>query len=238
MNGITGKFSIFDYFNSVIGGIIFLIGIGCFTYSNSVDRLIQIANTIGESTFLLIMVIIMFIAVASVVGSVINAMGSWLLRKLPCGEPKLINACLTDVNIIGNRIKFDNYRQKATRYFKLKNDSKEKMSFTIEQCNCFFAHCVYYNQIRNQNEKTERLRDVQGLSCILASVFAVLAVIGEIVSLLGSNSCRLTLVYILFTIVFVLKYKYDVQCRVRMVLAVYDVTVEREIAEHKHKGAI
>lgn len=109
------------------------------------------------------------------------------------------------------------------------------MKFTEDECVAFYAHCVYYIQIRSQNQKTERLREVTGLAGILVMVFGML-IISEIITnfivgTVSTISVTLLLIYAICLALLLHRYKRAMKNRIKMVLAVYDVCVEKEACE-------
>lgn len=73
---------------------------------------------------------------------------------------------------------------KQRRYRELVKDFAEEVTciekltddkLVYEWISLFFTYCVYYIQIMNQNKKTEKLRDIEGLSQELSLLFLLLA---------------------------------------------------------------
>lgn len=169
MDSVMEKFDLLDFFNLIIAGAVFLIGLGF--YDNDIQcHLNRILCMGGKSTFSMILMIALFIALSYIAGLVFNALGLFIFSNRY--HDSLIENCLNDPAIVGNKVKMEIYRKKANDFFEdpeIKDDR-----FSKEQCSCFFAHCVYFIQARAQNEKAEKLRDVQGLSRLLTVSFAML----------------------------------------------------------------
>ena len=163
MDSITEKFSVFDFFNLMIGGMIFLFGIGICKYPQAMMFCKALADLIGESTFLLIIAIILTIGISYVIGTVINEAAYFIFERRYILEKNIIESCLNRNGIIENSDKLKNYRKNAEEYFKICNSSIEQV-FTAEQCSTYFAHCVYYLHVRNQDKKIEKLRETEGLA--------------------------------------------------------------------------
>ena len=147
-------------------------------------------------------------------------------------EKKLMSECLKDFRVVENIKKYEIYRKKALQYFKQEECKIKSDEFTEDECAAFYAHCVYYIQIRSQNQKPERLREVAGLAGILVMVFAML-ILSEIIINIKLNTVSVTSVtlFVIYVICFVLllhRYKRAMKNRIKMVLAVYDVCVEKE----------
>ena len=103
----------------------------------------------------------------------------------------------------------------------------------------FYGHCVYYLQIRNQNRKMEKLRDIEGLSKALSLVFLILACLSFVMicaSSIGSGkglpSLAISfLVCVGATVLMDHRTEKTIENRIRMTLGVYDVEKQREASE-------
>lgn len=211
----------------------FLLGIGLCEYPNSVCFMVTWSDAIGKSTFLLIISIIIFITVSFVLGAIINEISHCFFKTKLKLEEKAIGKCLNDPAVVDNSEKLARYRRKAAVHFFSSKQNKGR--YSPKECSDFFAHCVCYIQIRNQDKKTERLREVQGLSMLLSCVFALIPlislVIAAITNTICDNACAKLWIYpisLIFAVVFGFKYNKDMHNRVRMVLAVYDVCTDME----------
>ena len=124
------------------------------------------------------------------------------------------------------------------KYFQQEECKKTNDEFTEEECIAFFAHCVYYIQIRNQHQKTERMREVTGLAGILTMAFFALLISDVIISIIlgvvSIISIILFFIYAICLIVLLHRYKRAMKNRVKMVLAIYDVCVGKE----EHEGGV
>lgn len=238
MDSIADKFSVFDYFNLLIGGFVFLLGIGISGYPDSAELIKNWSAAIGESSFLLILSIASLIAGSFVIGIIINEISSWYFKTRRGFEKNKIENCLSNPNVIDNIQKLNRYKKKANMYFF--SIDKEKDTYDQIECSTFFAHCVYYIQVRNKNEKTERLREVEGLSMLLSGTFVLIpfasVFIGALTNTIYHNICIKLLIYIFsiaFALVFYNKYQSDILNRIRMVFAVYDACVDMEINNNR-----
>lgn len=101
----------------------------------------------------------------------------------------------------------------------------------------FFGYCVYYIQVRNQNQKTEKLRDIEGLSMSLSLVFLILTVISVLTLIPALRlSCVSHIIYAaicslgyaFFSIIFDCHTEKAMKNRIRMTLAVYEVQRDKE----------
>lgn len=123
-------------------------------------------------------------------------------------------------------------------YFEQKGIAKRNADFSAAECSAFFAYYVYYIQIRNQHHKPERLRDVQGLAETLAVVFGGLALLGAFACGLycvcrTDAPIQLILDFVCWAcaVILVLRYRCATENRIHMVLAIYDVSVDKEFSE-------
>ena len=113
----------------------------------------------------------------------------------------------------------------------------------------FFAYCVYYLRTHNQDAKTEKLRDIEGLSESLSLVFLILAVISAILTafltvrlLFVPNSILkdgiwlellCALAFSAFSIVFDYQAEEALKNRIRMTFALYEAEKDREAESYK-----
>lgn len=104
----------------------------------------------------------------------------------------------------------------------------------------FFTHCVYYIQIKNQNRKTEKLRDVEGLSEALSLAFLILSIFSIVTILINilfnrqNNaegiiwSIAICVISAVFSVLMDCRTEKSINNRIRMTLAIYDVEMRRE----------
>ncbi len=233
MDGLVDKFSVFDFFNLIIGGFLFLVGLGVGFYFNLEKSFInKLADVFMEYTLI---VTILMLALSFVLGLLMSEIECLIFYRWLKWETKLMSECLKDFRVVENIEKYEIYRKKALQYFKQEEYQKKSDEFTEDECAAFYAHCVYYIQIRSQNQKTERLREVTGLAGILVTVFGALItseiIINFIVGSVSTISVTLFLVYAICLALLLHRYKRAMKNRIKMVLAVYDVCVEKEASE-------
>ena len=233
MDGLVDKFSVFDFFNLIIGGFLFLVGLGVGFYFNLEKSFInKLADVFMEYTLI---VTIVMLALSFILGLLMSEIECLIFYKWLRWETKLMSECLMDFRVVENIKKYEIYRKKALQYFKQEEYQKKSDEFTEDECAAFYAHCVYYIQIRSQNQKTERLREVTGLAGILVTVFGALIIseiiINFIVGSVSTISVTLFLIYAICLALLLHRYKRAMKNRIKMVLAVYDVCVEKEASE-------
>lgn len=151
MDSITEKFDLLDFFNLIISGAVFGVGVG-FCDPFIAEHLNALKNWTDNSTFALILVITAFIVLCYIIESIFTVLGTNYLRsKFHISK---VQNCLNDPEIVGNKQKLNHYRSNARKFFN-KNGTAimETEDFTPEQNDCYFAYCVYFIQTRSQEKK-------------------------------------------------------------------------------------
>lgn len=234
MDGVTEKYSVFDFFNLIIGGVIFFVGLGICNHSQLAEIFTKIDILVGDSDFAIIFIIIFFVGCSLVIGTVINEFAHLLFCTMLQSEKKIIKACLNKGQLIHNDVKLEIFRDKAKKYLKADIDGLDK-NFSDEQCSTFFAYCVYYLHVRGQDKKNEKLREAKGLSELLTLVFVSIPVLSIIIyhlsgaaSLIDKFVLSCYFVFIIFSCAFFRRSKRATENRIRIVLAIYDACVDME----------
>ena len=258
MDSVLEKFSIFDFFNLIFTGIIFLIslqfiGFHLFDFISSVfyDSMF-IAMLMGKVstepdntiTFIMIIYFIYLLAISYIIGSIIQELGSFIQNKFFKIQDKAISSVLEDTSIINNEIKRKICVREAKELFERKNIKLNKgEKFTSVQSHYFYTYCIYYIQIRDQHNKPEKMRGLQGISNMLSTSFAVSSFCGIIayifqpqltntsyVQKLDIKYFILTLIiYVSLSIIFWFRMKKNILYRIRMVLNTYEANVDKEL---------
>ena len=242
MDSITEKFSVFDFFNLMIGGALFWLGLGICNPLQVIELVTTIANFVGDSDFILFVAIALFIGCSLIAGIIINEIAHWLFDSKLQLERKLIENCLNRNQLIKNDVKLQIFRKKANIYLNVSNYDITDI-FTSDQCSTYFAYCIYYLHVHGQDKKTEKLRETQGLSELLTLVFAAIPITSFIIQILSdTNSLSVNQTISLYTLfgwfTFVLfrRSKRAMENRLKMVLAVYDACVDmNDCTEHSVK---
>lgn len=240
MDNLFGKFNVFDFFNLILSGAIFIIGlqfvgikIHNFIISNC--GLLEISKSENLNLLNLILYIVIVLAICYIIGGCMQEIGTFFQKKVFRVYEKSISTFLNDSSIVDNEIKYMVYRNEANKLFKLKGIKARKDKFSVEQNKYFFSYCVYYIQIRGQHEKTEKLREISGLSNILSTCFAILFIIGcggwiyQMIS--GINDLQILITIIIFAmlaIVFWFRMKKIILYRIRMVLCIYEACIDMD----------
>lgn len=230
MDAIFEKFSLYDFFNVIFSGGIFLLGlhvIGIFSLS-------YIEKEIGlPSCDIIVYAVIFFLCY--IVGACLQLIGSWLTRKKGYFQfqSRMTSSVLNDKEIFDNNsCKLTVYRGLANKIFKRKGIAVEKGIYTAEQCEYFFAYCSYYIQIHGHSNKTEKMRALKGLDCLWMVCFAALSIItwarciyllsfGLVDNMIAAFVCGI--IFPALSIISYHKMKADVTYWIKMVLATYEL---------------
>ena len=119
MDGVTQKFSVFDFFNLLISGTIFLFVLAICHYSQSMILFEKASNVIGDSTFLIVISLVAFVSFAFVFGAIFQTFGFFVSEKIFGFEQKCIETCLNDNGLFKNKIRRENIKKKAQNYLQL-----------------------------------------------------------------------------------------------------------------------
>ena len=240
MDSVTEKFSVFDFFNLIIGGIIFLLGVGSCHYAEVIAIGTVISELLSDNDFLLFVAIVLFISLSFIIGSTINELAHLFFVYILQWEKRMIEGCLNNNHLIENNIKLNVFREKAVNHFKIKEFATCE-NFSVEQCTTFFAYCVYYLHVRNQDKKTEKMRETQDLAELLTLVFALIPITSIIIYLFLGTSClnpkptfAIYILCVIFACAFLNRSKRAMENRIRMVLAIYDACIDKEKETTNH----
>lgn len=232
MDGITEKFSVFDFFNLIIGGIVFIFGLWVCTPSQIADFYTSTVNTANNSWFSIFLAVVAFLGIALVFGMVITEIAHWIFDTKFHLEKTLIETSLNKNQLIKNSTKLAKFRQKAQAYLNV-NQRELDNDFTTDECSAYFAYCVYYLHVHGQDKKTEKLREAQSLSELLTIVFVLIPISSIALHILAGAACLvikptvlLYLMFAVFALIFLRRSKRAMENRIKMVLAVYDACVD------------
>lgn len=234
MDSVTEKFSVFDFFNLIIGGSVFWLGLGICNYFQVIEVSTSIASFIGDADFMLFIAIILFLGCSLVAGTVINEIAHWCFDTKFHRERTLIENCLNKNKLIKNDVKLEKFREKAQKYLNVEKLELDK-DFTADQCSTYFAYCIYYLHVRDQDKKIEKLRETQGLSELLTLVFASIPVSSIIIYVFSGTNCLyiiptvlICILFAVFACAFFRRTERAMENRIKMVLAVHDACVDME----------
>lgn len=237
MDGITQKFNVYDFFNLVIAGFAFLIALGCCNYVQAIIVIKKMAKFVSDSNFLLIGFIAIVLEVSLIAGAFIQVIEHAIIKYSIPWEQKTINNCLNEDGIFHSKARTTRIRKKACMYLKKSMETEE---LTASESVVFFVHCVYYLHIKGCDHKTERLRETQSLSSLLACGFMI-AIIGSVLIyewLDLETSCeavylrRIFITYfacLVLCVAFWIRYIISGTNRIRMVLSIYDALTDENV---------
>ena len=237
MDNFLEKFSVFDFFNLIITGFVFIISLqflGIDLHSYIIEKcLIDIFSNVDDKiSGNLIFYIVVMIVISYIIGSCIQEIGSFIQNKKFRFKEKAIRKFLNNKNVIGNETKRLIYINEAKKLFKDKGIKLNGNKFTKAQCSYFFTHCLYYIQVRGYHGKTERMREIYGLSNMLSTCFAILSLIGcvNIIYLLMNDfeychNLILIIVFSVLAVVFWFRMKRDNLNRIRMIMGIYEACI-------------
>ena len=245
MDKIVEKFNLLDYINPVIAGAVLIAGIKYLDIH-------CIWALFGETVWfdnIVIQTIILLIGFY-LVGIVIQTVSDILCSFLGYTDA-MTRSCLKDpanypgagrhhlgflkafqvVDVIGNRLKREAYRNSADRFLKRNGKQDE---FTDEECQFFFAHCTYYIQIRGLDGKPERMRDLRGFHKVLFTAFLLLTLASAIDCIYSGMSQSHYICFfasLLLSLIFLALYKRNEEYRFRMIMALYFEAESKELTE-------
>lgn len=226
--GIVDKFSVIDFFNVLISGVVFIYGLSltlndyipAYLYNN-----IALAGGIekGIITFILCylsggviqMVKILFFDIYR------SMVTSKCLAKIDTKKHWIKINCVLD-----NNYKRDVYIKLAVRLFHNKQLGSFNPSDT-KMCQYFFAYCEYYNTLRGNNAKTEKMREVSSLCEQIAIAFYSLTIIAFFYFVINKSGYYWLFFFILGT-VFAERARISRINWAKMVMATYEAGVDRE----------
>ena len=140
METLMGKLGIYDFFNLVIAGGIFLLGLKILNITDPMSW----AYPDNE----LISIAIIFL-MSYILGALIQYIARMVDKKVFKISPKMMQNCLINKEkVIRNSEKLKVYQQEAKVFFENKNIEISKNEFSEEQCEYYFSHCCYYLQIK------------------------------------------------------------------------------------------
>lgn len=234
MDWITEKFSLYDFFNLIFSGLMFLIGLHFLGFSPISYITTEVGLPDSEALLLLIVLLICYI-----IGFIFQGIGSFVGRRLLPVQEKYTKTILVQENeIINNKVKLEIYQNKARELFFRKRVKIDGDAFTQDHCDYFFAYCSYTAQLSGRCHKVEKMRALKGLSMQWAVCFGVLSVVGilqpVILESIGLSSCQASgsvwviVTSLLLSVISYGRMKENLKFWIRMVLAMYEVLDDQE----------
>ena len=172
MDGFFEKFSIYDFFNLIGSGLVFLMGLVLM----GVLPIFELMKSIPDAANWQWLLIIAVLGVCYLSGTFFQQISSLCFEKRYCN--KLTSKILCENGtVIDNKLKLEIHQRKARELFKRKCLQFEAESFSEEQCNYYFAYCSYYIQNQNNHHKAEKMRGLRGMYSLLLTCFFFLIVV-------------------------------------------------------------
>lgn len=232
MDSVTDKYSVFDFFNLIIGGFAFLLGLALCNYTQAVALRSSLISEFGDIESIAIIISVLFIGCSLIAGTVINEIMHFFFYTILKLEDKVFKNCLNKSGLIKNEYKLRDYREKAKEYLELTSINDDD-DFTPAQCSAFFGHCIYYIHVRDKDRKTEKLREVKGLSELFAFVFFLIPTISFFIYIFTNKLCSVNgttmffyTLFLIFGCIFFMRAQRALENRIKMVLAVYNACVD------------
>ena len=263
----------YDYINHFITGVILIISAEIlrfpfkFSLTCTIYKAVRLFRFLEKYTFLWnVCVLLFFSVVCFLLGVLMQELYSIIYERKPC-KKKRIHSFFSRLFIKVNK---DDYAKRIFQKSDNPNDSiihsdlkralykkyasdilmKKPLKIVVDDdlSSFFFAFCVYYIQIRNQDSKTEKLRDIEGMSKSLSLAFLILAFVallpGFIVCLLWHLSgCAFLFELVCFfvfsflSIIFDFRTEEALKNRIRITLAIYEAEKQREIKDEKDRSS-
>lgn len=236
MDGITEKFNVFDFFNLEICGLVFLFALGICHFEQVKKMIFTIAEKTEHGFFLSVLILAVAISCALVIGMTLQVLGHFIIKEKIGWENNIVSKCLRKNVLFNNNVRRKEIVKRANEYFKTGNKYKKLSS---RQCATFYAHCEYYLYIRELDKKAEKMRETQGLSENFTCVFMIAPIVSiciyiinlvcfELESIKLWRVLSIYMLYLLLAFLFYYRYKVVSKNRIRMILSIYDVAVEKE----------
>lgn len=238
MDGFFKKFSIYDFFNLLGAGGIFIVGLHAIEVI-SIQQWLHYFGTDNQIVSTAIVLILCYLF-----GALFQQCGLFICDRWLDHSRKLTSSFLTDnAEIIGNGVRQTVHRQLARELLKKKCGETQEGDFTPEQSNYYFTYCVYYIQVKDQQKKAEKMRELKALSMLLMVCFGALALVAllrvayyiaftpEITRVALAHYGVDFILALILAVVYYNAYKRNTRNWVRMVLSVYEVCTESYITE-------
>lgn len=230
------KFSIFDFFNLIIVGMIFITILGIANYYQAIIMLKKIAEIVTEDKLLEAGIIIVFLCVSLVIGMIFQVIFQYIKEK-----KNIEKEILSDKRLFDNEIRMEEIKKEAKQYFNIK---KQEQELTDKQWVAFLAYCTYYLQIKKLDKKTERMYETEGLTALLACTFFGTPVLNILIIIIQEIFFEMDIDFqvlivkmgvgiVLYTVIGILLcYRYSIlnRNRIKMIFSIY--TANKRIDKH------
>lgn len=241
MDSFFDKLSIYDFFNLLASGIVFLCGL----LALEVFDLSDLADLLAKSPEMEWISFVVILGVCYLVGAAFQQFSSIVFEKKY--SEKITSTILCDrYSVLNNPIKLEVHQRYAQKLFDEKEILFSGTCFSTWYCDYYFAYCTYYIQNQNKHQKAEKMRGLRGLYSSLITCFALLLLISLFIIPLskttpdwtfcgiefGIESIRIIL--FIFFLICIHAYKINTKYWVRMVLGIYETCVDIDNREMKN----
>ncbi len=228
MDGFFEKFSIYDFFNLIAAGIIFLCGL----LALGLLELTTLAEFLSKNPEMQWVLFIVILGVCYLIGTFFQQISGFMFEKKYSHSITSTILC-NQHSVLNNQIKLEIHQKYARKLFQEKGIPFSGDCFSDLYCEYYFAYCSYYIQNQNKHHKSEKMRGLRGIYSLLATCFALLLAaslfrIAFAVVYSESIVCLIFIAstYLLLLLIYGHAYKENTKYWVRMVLGVYETCVD------------
>lgn len=235
MDNVSEKLGLYDFFNVISVGAIFIIHI-LFLFPNLlIKSFLYIPNDALNFALWLVL--------SYLFGLLLQEIGSFVDEHAMKIKKEKINNFLKEGIVFDNNTKLNQYRKYAKEILQ-EMDLEFEGDFTQEQTAYIYGYIEYYIEHRNRNKKYEKMRALYGMSkslfCCMAiiliiSVFSLLYVsISSLIYMQTPCTCVIiknTIILIYAPISMIIYHIRSERCmkyRIRMMMGVYESCIEAE----------
>lgn len=172
MDGFFEKFSIYDFFNLLAAGIIFLIGLLALGLLE-LTALAEFLGTTSETNWILYVIIL---GGCYLIGTFFQQIGSIAFEKKYSNQITSTILC-NKFSVLNNQFKLEVHQDYARKLFQEKGIPFSGNCFSKWHCEYYFAYCSYYIQNQNKHHKAEKMSGLRGIYSLFVTCFALLLAI-------------------------------------------------------------
>lgn len=233
MDGFFEKFSIYDFFNLLASGIVFLIGLLVL----GLLKLTTLAEFLGTNSEMQWILFVVILGECYLIGTILQQLGSIMFEKKYSNSITSTILC-NRYSVLSNQIKLEVHQNYARKLFQEKGIPFSGNCFPEYYCEYYFAYCSYYIQNQNKHHKAEKMRALRGIYSLFVTCFALLCAISICrIAFAVANSesylyflCFACVCFILL-LIYVHAYKENTKYWVRMVLGVYETCIDIDMRD-------
>ena len=146
MDGFFEKFSVYDFFNLLASGIIFLLGL----LALGLLELTTLADFLSTNTEMQWVLFILILGGCYLIGTIVQQIGSIAFERRYSNGITSTVLC-NRYSVLTNLIKLEVHQKYARMLFQAKGIPFDGDCFSGWHCEYYFAYCSYY--IHNQNKR-------------------------------------------------------------------------------------